>query len=497
MRDLQTRLALLLPMLAGLAACGAPAPGGNETSSPAIDNETTTDDAPAPTASTKATEPPSDPLVGDPGVDVALNPHRLTTGLGEKQLCTGMVQAYHPLEGVTTAPERDVDFMELREEVIPFQQVFVPGAPPPEPQLTVIDRVGEICKTASQRTACEAAVAAVRSTVAWPAYSFGGTARRYIVATKGDGIQIIGTLDGLRDLIMPIDNAKDAALLVTATGHRRIDCDGTPQAIVSPGGFLVKTGTNSNCFPSPINKHAVTVPGDVTQIESVMPTSKFISCVALGRKPAGLAEAAIDEHASHVAAFFAECAHLEAASVVSFERLAAELRDLLAPEELAQKALASRDDEVKHTRMTTKMAERLGATVRPPTIADALDRTPFEIALENAVEGCVKETYAALLAHYQAQHAKDRSLAAMMEVIAEDETRHAALAWEVAEWLEPRLTDEERAEVQHARATAIEELRASLSIEPPAELVESVGMPPAQHALAMLDNLDTTFLRAA
>jgi hypothetical protein len=147
--------------------------------------------------------------------------------------------------------------------------------------------------------------------------------------------------------------------------------------------------------------------------------------------------------------------------------------------------------------MTTKMAERLGATVRPPTVADIEERTPFEIALENAVEGCVKETYAALLAHYQAQHVADRSLAAMMSVIAEDETRHAALAWEVAEWLEPRLTDDERAEVQRARTTAIEELRASLSVEPPAELVNGVGMPSAAHALAMLDGLDTTFLRAA
>lgn len=206
MRDLSTRLSLLLPMLAGLAACGAPAPGGGDTVAPVADDDVKTDDVPAPT--TKAVEPPSDPLVGAPSVDVALNPHRLTKNLGEHQLCTGMVQAYHPLEGITMAPEREYDFVELREVVQPVTQVIIEGAPPPQPIVTAIDRVGELCKTAKDRTACETAFNGTSSSAGWAAYSLFSTARRYIVATKGDQITIIGTLEGLRDLVAPIEELR-------------------------------------------------------------------------------------------------------------------------------------------------------------------------------------------------------------------------------------------------------------------------------------------------
>ena len=57
--------------------------------------------------------------------------------------------------------------------------------------------------------------------------------------------------------------------------------------------------------------------------------------------------------------------------------------------------------------------------------------SPNPIALENATEGCVRETYGALVAHRQANIATDRSIRCMMQTIATDETNHAGLAWDV------------------------------------------------------------------
>jgi hypothetical protein len=56
-------------------------------------------------------------------------------------------------------------------------------------------------------------------------------------------------------------------------------------------------------------------------------------------------------------------------------------------------------------------------------------RSLEELAVENAVEGCVRETYGALTAIWQARTAKDPSVAAAVRRIARDETRHAALSW--------------------------------------------------------------------
>jgi hypothetical protein len=80
----------------------------------------------------------------------------------------------------------------------------------------------------------------------------------------------------------------------------------------------------------------------------------------------------------------------------------------------------------------------------------------FEVALENAVEGCVRETYGAVVGHHQARHAQDPVVRAGMAQVAEDETRHAALSWAVAEWALPQLTDAQRDEIRAAQRAAIE-----------------------------------------
>ena len=78
------------------------------------------------------------------------------------------------------------------------------------------------------------------------------------------------------------------------------------------------------------------------------------------------------------------------------------------------------------------------------------------IARENAVEGCTRETYAALVACRQARAATDPAIRAAMAGIARDETRHAALAWAVDGWSQALLGPAARRRVRDARREANE-----------------------------------------
>lgn len=217
-----------------------------------------------------------------------------------------------------------------------------------------------------------------------------------------------------------------------------------------------------------------------------------------GRRPEGLADVTA-ARGEPVGAYFADSCHMEAASVHSFAALREELLMHGAPSDLVARAERAEADEVRHARMTARLARRFGAEegawAEPPEVAPLGRRSLEAIALENAVEGCVNETFAALLAMWQAEHARDRSVRDAMRAIAEDETRHAALARSVAQWLEPRLDGEARRRVEHSLAEAVGKL-ARLTRTPSHALVDA-GLAPAadqQDALvrALVSTLEMT-----
>jgi hypothetical protein len=122
---------------------------------------------------------------------------------------------------------------------------------------------------------------------------------------------------------------------------------------------------------------------------------------------------------------------------------------------------------------------------------ERLPTRPLDVvALENAVEGCVRETYGALVASYQAAHARDPEIAREMEAIARDETRHAALSWAVARWIAPRLAPEARARMAARCAEAIASLRREVDAEVPCDVVTAAGLPRAQQQHALLAVLE-------
>jgi hypothetical protein len=79
-----------------------------------------------------------------------------------------------------------------------------------------------------------------------------------------------------------------------------------------------------------------------------------------------------------------------------------------------------------------------------------------------------------------------------MRRIAEDETRHAALAWEVARFLDGRLDAAARARVWAARARAVADLERAAQVAPAAELVQRLGLPGAASARSLAAGMRTT-----
>jgi hypothetical protein len=199
-----------------------------------------------------------------------------------------------------------------------------------------------------------------------------------------------------------------------------------------------------------------------THIGTVVPF-----CV--GRAPEGYVPRADYDAAS----YYARLAHDEAASVVAFRRLARELAAHHAPAELIERAERAAGDEERHASIMSALAG-----IATPVMAELPSIRSLEaIATENAIEGCVRETYAALIASYQAENALDPGIRRIMRALADDETEHAELAHDVDAWLGCTRLDD-----------ALAELRRDVAVEPPCYR-RVAGEPPAAVAVAMVEAL--------
>lgn len=227
----------------------------------------------------------------------------------------------------------------------------------------------------------------------------------------------------------------------TTTG----DPTGDPTSTTAVDDAAPRTSTILGC---------ATIPASKSDIRCQYETS----CKG-GRRPPGLASEGRSGGDDPIARWFAEVAHLEAASVPAFERLAAELREHHAPAELIAAALRAAVDEARHADRLGAIATRLGGRPSPVELAPPHPRSLVALALENAVEGCVGETWAALLAAHQARAAEDPEIRACMAEVAADEAAHADLAWAIDAWIAPRLSAAERNDVLAARSRAVLALR--------------------------------------
>jgi hypothetical protein len=130
--------------------------------------------------------------------------------------------------------------------------------------------------------------------------------------------------------------------------------------------------------------------------------------------------------------------------------------------------------------MTAALARRYGANPAGPRFSEASGiRSLHEVAVENVVEGCVREAFGVVVAAWQAGHANDPVVARAMTAIARDESRHADLGSAVAEWTATKLGRSSRLRVQEARETALAQL-STAPIAPCSDSEVAAGLPMAE-----------------
>jgi hypothetical protein len=230
-----------------------------------------------------------------------------------------------------------------------------------------------------------------------------------------------------------------------------------------------------------------------TQVDSchltiVDETHAGVHCVALippdgcGRRPDGLAPV---EGRAGAAGWLAAAAHLEAASVVAFERLARELALCGAPGALVHAARDAAKDERRHARTMTALARRHGVEPARARVARRAPRDLAAIAIENAAEGCVREAFGAVELAHAAEHAPDRRLRKAFARIAADEARHAAFSFALHDWAMTKLGRDDRRRAQRAMKRAAQELVRTRA-RVPTSLSAELGLPNSRRCGALL-----------
>jgi hypothetical protein len=139
------------------------------------------------------------------------------------------------------------------------------------------------------------------------------------------------------------------------------------------------------------------------------------------------------------AAHWTRVGQMEHASVAAFARFTLHLLALGAPPELVEASQQALGDETKHARLAFALASAYGRVrVGPGPLAidgalDGFDVPTFVATLIR--EGCIGETVAAMEAREALEDVRDPAVRAVLETIARDEVRHAALAWRTLRWV--------------------------------------------------------------
>lgn len=354
----------------------------------------------------------------------------------------------------------------------------------------VVSQTGTACATATNQPACTSALEALAPTEGFRQSCLQLCIDYHLATTLGDEVKAITTIEGLTSFLGPIDTLQEAALLAFAHDYN-LQCDtldrgavrpsGTGFDVIATKGFACGEGTALTRHYLRVSREGVITETGAEVIERGSP-----NC-AIGRRPNGLVSSGVSDCEEALGRFFAEAAHLEAASVPAFEQLRAELERHGAPQALRDLALQSALEEVHHTRATSALARRFGAEPLVPAVEPRPARSLFALALDNATEGCVRETFGALVASHQAEAAGDEAVRATLVGIAEDETRHAELSWAIDAWARAQLSPAERLQLDLAQRAALATLRAELEKPVEAALVSAAGLPDSGHAVAMLD----------
>ncbi|UQA62243.1 ferritin-like domain-containing protein [Polyangium aurulentum] len=232
-----------------------------------------------------------------------------------------------------------------------------------------------------------------------------------------------------------------------------------------------------HCGIGAISCEATTIALDDGGVMPALECTQYHGGCGAGRRPEGLVRPGFAQEAETEAGWLARAAFLEAASVDAFRSLRRDLRALGAPRRLLRAASRAARDEKRHARRMQALARRRGASVPVPRVLAREAILLEALAAHNAAEGCVRETFGALVARWQAGAAGDREVRASMARIAGDEARHAALAWQIDAWAQRRLDKLGQARVGRAREEAARSLLAEIAQGPSQVASGALGIP--------------------
>jgi hypothetical protein len=304
-------------------------------------------------------------------------------------------------------------------------------------------------------------------------------------------------------------------ILLAAMATPVVGCGGTPDVPIDGGGSIdtgipnceaqfIDAGTvcgsteaqiTSDIGACSLSSDSGDVPTATCQaicgaketICSFDPTANILRCggLCIGRLTAGQV-VADPARAESTGAYLARVAFLETSAVHAFERLGRELRAHGAPSPLTRAVERAREDEKRHATEMAALARAYDADVTMPETQAREVRPLIEVAIENAVEGCVRETFGVLVAAWQAEHAQNERVRTTMKRVARDEARHAALGWRVRAWANDMLSATDRDRVSAAMKAAVDELERSADARVDPKAAEALGLPSAARATALV-----------
>ena len=208
-----------------------------------------------------------------------------------------------------------------------------------------------------------------------------------------------------------------------------------------------------------------------------------------GRRPASV-EVPRAHCADPLVSHVTEIAILESLSVDAFTQLARDLRQH-APRFLPRVRRARRDER-RHARHARAVLRELGGSLTGVPRVALVTRGLVDAALDNAVEGCIHETFGAVAASVQARRAEHPSMRRFFEAIARDELEHAALSWDVHDELWPGLGPHARATITEAQVRALAQIEAMPAL--PESVRARVGAPTLDERRALVRVMQASLL---
>jgi len=345
---------------------------------------------------------------------------------------------------------------------------------------------GEPCAMASEATQCNETIDSLL-------HSFDSEA---LITTQGDTIQVLQSEYEIKAFLGQLNNPQKVFSWMHIHGMT-LSCKFNDSAVVTHDNGQtwdgVYTETTESC--NPIIRERVRVKINVESwliTETDRSEIKRIDGACIGRKPPGAlsfrqSNTQVNYHELGIT--FARHAAYEAASVIAFEHLEKELSMYGAPNDMLERIQIAAEDERRHAAQVELLAIRYGNQAEVFSVESAPLRNLESIAIDNMSEGCIGESWGALIGLYQAENAKDPVIAETMHQIALEEVEHASLSWAIHDWIMPKLSVQASERVRVAQKSSLEKLikKSTAPIEQSHVLL--AGLPEPTIALHLAEKL--------